>query len=109
MDVCLQNEAYECGLASLAMVANAYRLHISPPEIHSRFLMPLKGMKLSLLIQIVQQVDFAARPLRLEMGCLRHCESDLNSPIQNAPRSLLRGVPQQRCETELNSPRLKNQ
>ncbi|QBN92281.1 hypothetical protein EBA21_22500 [Xanthomonas oryzae pv. oryzae] len=36
------------------------------------------------------------------------CDPELKPPIQNAPRSLLRGGPQQRCESELNSPSLIN-
>ncbi|AVQ07839.1 TPA: hypothetical protein HH295_07095 [Xanthomonas vasicola pv. zeae] len=81
MDVCWQNEDSQCGLASLAMVASAYDLHITLQKIRRRFPLSLKGMKLNRLIQIAQQLSFATRPLRLEMEHLRHCESELNSPI----------------------------
>ncbi|UKR51959.1 hypothetical protein K4A87_14830 [Xanthomonas fragariae] len=46
MDVCLQSEASECGLASLAMVASAYDIHITLQKIRRRFPLSLKGRKL---------------------------------------------------------------
>ncbi|UKE51518.1 peptidase domain-containing ABC transporter [Xanthomonas translucens] len=67
MDVYLQGEASECGLASLAMVASAYGCHVSLPEMRRRFPLSLKGIKLSSLIQIAQQLGFSTRALRLDM------------------------------------------
>ncbi|MFC6839479.1 peptidase domain-containing ABC transporter [Xanthomonas theicola] len=67
MDACLQNEAAECGLASLAMVAGAYNLHVGLPEMRRRFPLSLKGAKLNHLIHIAQQLGFSTRPLRLDM------------------------------------------
>lgn len=63
----LQSEAAECGLASLAMVAHCYGLHIGLPDVRRRFPMSLKGAKLSHLIHIAQQLGFQTRPLRLDM------------------------------------------
>ncbi|MGY1410464.1 MULTISPECIES: peptidase domain-containing ABC transporter [unclassified Luteimonas] len=63
----LQSEAAECGLASLAMVADAHDLHIGLPELRRRFSLSLKGAKLSQLIHIAQQLGFQTRPLRLDM------------------------------------------
>ena len=63
----IQSEAAECGLASLAMVADAYDLHIGLPELRRRFSLSLKGAKLSQLIHIAQQLGFQTRPLRLDM------------------------------------------
>ncbi|GHA75001.1 colicin V biosynthesis protein [Lysobacter bugurensis] len=65
-----QSEAAECGLACLAMVASANGMHIGLPEMRRRFPMSLKGAKLGHLIHIAQQLDFQARPLRLEVNDL---------------------------------------
>ncbi|KOR44957.1 ABC transporter [Xanthomonas oryzae] len=67
MDICLQSEASECGLASLAMVASAYDRHVSLTEMRCRFPLSLKGIKLNNLIQIAQQIGFSTRALRLDM------------------------------------------
>jgi ATP-binding cassette subfamily B protein RaxB len=63
----IQSEAAECGLACLAMVAEAHELRIGLPELRQRFPLSLKGAKLSHLIVIAQQLGFTTRPLRLEM------------------------------------------
>lgn len=63
----LQSEAAECGLASLAMVADAHGMHVSLSEMRRRFPLSLKGAKLNHLIQIAQQLGFSTRPLRLDM------------------------------------------
>lgn len=62
-----QTEASECGLACLAMICSAHRVHIGLPALRRRFALSLKGIKLSSLIQLAQQLGFNARPLRLEM------------------------------------------
>ncbi len=67
MDVYLQSEASECGLASLAMVASGHGCHVSLPEMRRCFPLSLKGIKLSSLIQIAQQLGFSTRALRLDM------------------------------------------
>ncbi len=66
----LQSEAAECGLASLAMVADAHGQRIGLPEMRRRFPLSLKGAKLNHLIQIAQQLGFSTRPLRLDMDDL---------------------------------------
>lgn len=63
----IQTESTECGLACLAMVADAHGLHVNPRELRQRFPPSVKGTKLSRLIQISQQLGFNARPLRVEM------------------------------------------
>lgn len=70
MKTIIQSEAAECGLASLAMVADAHGLHIGLPELRRRFPLSLKGAKLSHLIGIAQQLGFSTRPLRLDMDDL---------------------------------------
>ncbi len=67
MKVIIQSEAAECGLASLAMVADAHGMRIGLPEMRRRFPMSLKGAKLNHLIHIAQQLGFSTRPLRLDM------------------------------------------
>ncbi|MBP3975827.1 hypothetical protein J6C21_14695 [Pseudoxanthomonas spadix] len=66
----VQSEASECGLASLAMVADAHGMRIGLAEMRRRFPLSLKGAKLSHLIHIAQQLGFATRPLRLDMDHL---------------------------------------
>ena len=63
----IQSEAAECGLASLAMVADAHGLRVGLPELRRRFSLSLKGARLDHLIRIAQQLGFSTRPLRLDM------------------------------------------
>lgn len=63
----VQTQAAECGLACLAMVAEAHGMAIGLPEMRRRFPLSLKGAKLNHLIQIAQQMGFQSRPLRLEL------------------------------------------
>ncbi|ATD68581.1 ABC transporter [Luteimonas chenhongjianii] len=67
MRTILQSEAAECGLASLAMVADAHGLHTGLADLRRRFPLSLKGAKLNQLIHIAQQIGFQTRPLRLDM------------------------------------------
>ncbi len=67
----LQAEAAECGLAALAMIADAHGLHLSLPELRQRFSMSLKGARLDGLIHIAQQLQLRARALRLELEDLQ--------------------------------------
>jgi ATP-binding cassette, subfamily B, bacterial CvaB/MchF/RaxB len=63
----VQSEAAECGLASLAMVADAHGMRIGLPELRRRFPLSLKGAKLNQLIHGAQQLGFGTRALRLDM------------------------------------------
>lgn len=63
----IQSEAAECGLASLAMVADAHGMRVGLPEMRRRFPLSLKGAKLNHLIHVAQQLGFSTRPLRLDM------------------------------------------
>jgi len=62
----LQAEAAECGLAALAMVAQAHGHAIGLAELRQRFGLSLKGSRLDGLIRIAQALGFSARPLRVE-------------------------------------------
>jgi ATP-binding cassette subfamily B protein RaxB len=63
----LQSEAVECGLACLAMVAGWHGYRTDLPTLRRRFSISLKGATLKQLIDIAGQLNFAARPLRLEL------------------------------------------
>jgi ATP-binding cassette subfamily B protein RaxB len=65
-----QSEAAECGIACLAMTANAHGMHLDLSEMRRFFPLSLKGAKLNQLIHIAQQLGFATRPLRLEVDDL---------------------------------------
>lgn len=56
MKTIIQSEASECGLASLAMVADAHGLHIGLAETRRLFPLSLKGAKLNQLIHVAQQL-----------------------------------------------------
>lgn len=75
MRAVIQSEAAECGLASLAMVADAHGMRIGLPEMRRRFPMSLKGAKLGHLIHIAQRLGFSTRPLRLDMEDLGKLKS----------------------------------
>jgi ATP-binding cassette subfamily B protein RaxB len=63
----VQTEAAECGLACLAMVANWHGYRTDLATLRRSFSISLKGATLKQLIDIAGQLNFAARPLRLEL------------------------------------------
>lgn len=67
----LQTEAAECGIACLAMVANAHGLEIDLPTLRSKLAVSLKGMNLAQLVDAAHTIDLAARPLKLELHELK--------------------------------------
>jgi ATP-binding cassette subfamily B protein RaxB len=84
MPVLLQAEAGECALACLAMVASFHGYRVSLAMLRHRFSTSLKGVTLSHLIAIAQQLHLTPRPLRLEFDelkalqtpCILHSELD---------------------------------
>lgn len=80
----MQTEAAECGLASLAMIANYYGHEVDLAGLRGRFSTSLKGASLARVVEMSTKLDLVARPLKLdlhEMGqlktpCLLHW--DLN-------------------------------
>lgn len=84
MDVILQSESSECGLACLAMVASHHGRRIGLRELRRRFPLSLKGAPLTRLIAIGGALGLQGRALRLElehlsqlaMPCILHW--DLN-------------------------------
>lgn len=67
VDVVLQTEANECGLACLAMVARAHGLLLDLPDIRRRFPTSARGVGLQNIIGQAASLGFAARPLRLDL------------------------------------------
>lgn len=71
MKIFLQSEATECGLASIAMVAEHYGHKIDLVNLRQRFGVSLKGVRLRNLMEIAEQLSLSSRALRLEPERLR--------------------------------------
>lgn len=67
MELILQTESAECGLACLAMVASAHGNEIGIRELRRSHSVSLKGATLSQIMGIAAKLHFACRPLRLEL------------------------------------------
>ncbi|MCP4618460.1 MAG: peptidase domain-containing ABC transporter, partial [Bradyrhizobium sp.] len=67
-----QNEASECALACLGMVAGHYGFRTDLIELRQRFGLSLKGATLKQVIQVAEAIGFNARPLRGEIADLPH-------------------------------------
>ena len=65
--VLLQTEAAECGLASLAMVANYHGFQADLASLRQRFNLSLKGATMAHLIEFASRLNLAARALRLDL------------------------------------------
>jgi ATP-binding cassette, subfamily B, bacterial CvaB/MchF/RaxB len=63
----LQTEASECGLACLAMVAQAYGDSADLADLRRRFGLSLKGATLKDIMGVADQIGLLGRPLRLEL------------------------------------------
>lgn len=70
LPVILQTEIAECGLACLAMVSTFHGYEIDLNTLRRRYPISLRGTTLHNLIQIADKMDFACRPLRLELDQL---------------------------------------
>ena len=62
-----QTEITECGLASLAMIANFHGLDIDIGTLRRRFSPSLRGASLKNLIEIAQQLGFVTRAVKLPL------------------------------------------
>jgi ATP-binding cassette, subfamily B, bacterial CvaB/MchF/RaxB len=67
LQMVLQTEASECGLACLAMIAGYHGLRLELTELRKRFSISLRGVTLAHLIRFADRLGFASRPLRVEM------------------------------------------
>jgi ATP-binding cassette subfamily B protein RaxB len=67
LQLILQTEAAECGLASLAMVAGYHGYHTDLASLRTNHAVSLKGATLAQLMKIATALGFQSRPLRLEL------------------------------------------
>lgn len=67
LPIILQNEAAECGLACLVMVAQYFGHHASLAEMRRRFSVSLKGATLKSLMDSADLLGLSGRPVRLEL------------------------------------------
>lgn len=72
----LQNEAADCSLACLAMIASSFGHEISLTEMRRRYSVSAKGLGLKAMMTIADSLGLAARPVRLEFDEL----PDLKTP-----------------------------
>lgn len=68
MRIILQTESSECGLASLAMIANHHGYCVDLVDLRRQFTTSTKGVTLERLIHYASALQLAARPLRLDMS-----------------------------------------
>lgn len=67
----LQTEAFECGLACIAMVCAYHNLHLDMLELRNRFCISTQGSSLSSLMQIADELKMKTRPVALEVDELK--------------------------------------
>lgn len=72
VQVVLQTEAAECGLACLAMIAGFHGHDIDMLSLRSRFPTSLRGVRLQDLMDIGNALGFASRPLQVDLEKLSH-------------------------------------
>src|SRR5262245_20394573 len=70
MNVILQSESSECGLACVAMIASHHGQRISLRELRSRSPLSIKGASLQRLMTICSEQGFQCRALRLNLDDL---------------------------------------
>lgn len=70
MEVILQSESSECGLACLAMTASYHGNPLGLRELRRRYPLSLKGAPLKRLVAIAGDLRLQCRPLRLELSDL---------------------------------------
>lgn len=84
LPVFLQTEATECGLCSLAMVANFHGYRTDLATLRLRFAISRKGATLESLMRIARALKLESRPLRLDLHnlpelrlpCIVHWDMD---------------------------------
>lgn len=67
LPIILQTEIAECGIACLAMVASYHGHEIDLNTLRRQYPISLRGTTLHALMQTADKMDFACRPLRLEL------------------------------------------
>ena len=67
LPIIMQTEIAECGLASMAMVANYYGHRVDLNALRRKYSISSKGATLQGLIKLADSLQFSSRPLRLEL------------------------------------------
>jgi len=65
-----QNEAAECGLASLAMVAGYYGFNTDLATLRRKYAAGLQGMTLKNVIDVATQMGFGTRPIKVPLDLI---------------------------------------
>jgi ATP-binding cassette subfamily B protein RaxB len=68
MQSLLQSEGAECGLASLAMIANFHGHKVNLPGLRQRYPTSIKGASLADLMAIASDLELSPRAVRLDLG-----------------------------------------
>ena len=68
----LQSESSECGLACLSMIFNYWGLNSTLMELRKNYSFSLRGASLKNIIHIANEQKFSCRPLRLELDQLKN-------------------------------------
>lgn len=68
MDIILQSEASECGLSSIAMIANHHGYQTDMNHMRQQFPQTMKGTTLKQLVDIAAAINLSARALKLEIS-----------------------------------------
>ena len=67
-----QTEISECGLASIAMVANFYGLDVDLGTLRRLFVPSLRGMSLRSLMEIAEKIGLTPRAVKLPLEELKN-------------------------------------
>lgn len=67
-----QDEASECALACLAMIANHHGYRTDLGVLRQRYAISLKGANVKQVMSVAESMGFSVRPLRGEINDLRH-------------------------------------
>lgn len=70
MDLVLQGESSECGLACLAMISNYHGVRCDMRTLRRQFDVSPRGMTLRGIIDAAMELGFSARPLRIDINDL---------------------------------------
>lgn len=68
----LQSEAAECGLSCLAMIASYYGKRMELSTLRQQYAASLQGTNLTRLLQLAETLSLASRPVRADLGELKH-------------------------------------
>ena len=72
LSVIRQNEAAECGLACLAMIAGYYGYQTDLSTLRYKFPVGIRGTTLRSLMDVATKLDFSLRPIKLQLPDVRH-------------------------------------